>query len=62
MEGEARASLSFVLFVRIVPLFVGCLLNLTPIILGDSGEYCSFALATGQVIGGGAPMSEKVCE
>lgn len=62
MEGEARASLSFVLFVRIVQLFVGCLLNLTPIILEESGGYYNFALATGQVIGGGAPMSEKVCE
>lgn len=62
MEGEARASLSFVLFVGIVPLFVGGLLNLTPIILGDSRNCCNFALATGQVIGGGAPVSEKVCE
>lgn len=62
MEGEARASLSFVLFVRIVQLFVGCLLNLTPIILVDYRHCCTFALATGQVIGGGAPMSDKVCE
>lgn len=62
MEGEAHASLSFVLFVEIIPLYVGWSLNLTPIIFAIFGTLCTFALATGQVIGGGAPMSDKVCE
>lgn len=62
MEREGKLPSFSFLFVGIVPLFVGCLLNLTPIILEFSGGCCTFALATGQVIGGGAPMSEKVCE
>lgn len=62
MEKEGKSPSFSFLFVGKVTLFVGCLLNLTPIILEDSGGYYTFALATGQVIGGGAPMSEKVCE
>lgn len=62
MEREDKLPSFSFLFVEIVQLFVGCLLNLTPIILVDSGRYCTFALASGQVIGGGAPMSDKDCE
>lgn len=60
-KGGLAPSFSF-LFVGKSVLYVGCPINLTPIIYAIFAEFCTFALATGQVIGGGAPMSEKVCE
>lgn len=62
MEREGKLPSFSFLFVGIVQPFVGSLLNLTPIILGDSEQIYTFALASGQVIGGGAPMSDKDCE
>lgn len=62
MEREGKTPSFSFLYVGIVVLYVGWPINLTPIIFANFGTLCTFALATGQVIGGGAPMSDKVCE